>query len=107
MDVDISVFACLQLVSCHKKLAVKLFIQLIEDQAALRSYKGAVCVGIAFVANVADGLALRIHVIHHMDKIKFIVAVIAVAFCHSRVHCLKSAFYDIVHLLDRDPFFVQ
>ena len=58
--------------------------------------------GIALVADVADGLALRVDLVHHMDKISFVIAVIAVAFCHSRVYFFECSLHDIVHIADRN-----
>ena len=37
-----------------------------------------------------------------MDKISFVIAVIAVAFCHSRVYFFECSLHDIVHIADRN-----
>ena len=102
MDVDVAVLTGLQLVAVHEELAVQLFVQLVKNQASLRCNEGAVGVGIALVADVADGLALRVDLVHHMDKISFVIAVIAVAFCHSRVYFFECSLHDIVHIADRN-----
>ena len=107
MDVNVTVLARLQLVSCHEKFTVQLFVQLIENQAALRRHKRTVRIRIALVSDIADRLALRIDIVHHMDKVHLIIAVVPVALCHRRIHCLQGAFYDVVHLLNRDALLVQ
>ncbi len=107
MDVDISVPAGLQFVAVHEKFPVQFFIQFVKNQTALRRHQGTVCVRIAFIPDVTDGLAFGIHVIHHMDKIFFVIAVIPVALCHRRIHLVQRALHDIVHILDVDPFFAQ
>ena len=84
----------------HKKFTIKLFVQFIKDQASLCSYKRTVCIGITLITNITDCLTLGIYIIHHMDKVKFVISVIAVALSHCRVHSLKCSLYDVVHLLD-------
>ena len=107
MNIDITVLACLKFISCHKELAVKFFVQFIKNQAALRCHERAVRIRIALIPDIADRLALGVYIIHHMDEIKLIVAVVAIALRHRRIHRLKRAFDNIVHLLDRDAFFFQ
>ena len=107
MDIDISVPARLQLVPVHEKFPVQLLIQFIEDQTSLGRYQSAVRIGIALVPDVADGLALRIYVVHHMHKIFFVVPVVPVTLCHCWIHLLQRPLRDVVHVLDIDPLFSQ
>ena len=100
MDIDVAVFAGLQLISGHKKLPVQLFVQFIEDQAPLCGHQRTVRIGIALISNVTDGLAFGVHLIHHMDKIHFVIPVIPVAFRHRRIYLLKSALHNVVHILN-------
>ena len=86
MNINIAVLARLQFIPRHKKFAVQLFIQLIEDQAALRCNQCTIRVCIALVTNVADRLTLRVDIIHHVNEIHFVVAVIAVALGNCRIH---------------------
>ena len=102
MNVNIAILTCLTLVARHEKLLVEIFIQLIEDKAALRRHQRAVRVGVALVADVADRLALRVDIVHHMDKIHFIIAVVTITLCDRRAYLLQRALHDVVHLLDRD-----
>ncbi len=88
MDINIAILAGLQLVPGHKKFPVQFLVQLIEDQAPLCGHQGTVCVGIALIADIADGLALCIYIIHHMDEILLVVPVIPVALGHCRVHLI-------------------
>ena len=107
MNIDITVSACLQLVPVHEKFPVQFLVQLIEDQTSLGSYQSTVCIGITFISNVANRLALGINVIHHMDKVFFIIPVIPVALCHRRVHTVESTLHDIVHILNIDVLLAQ
>ncbi len=107
MDIDITVPARLQLIPVHKKLPVQLLVQFIEDQAPLRRHQRAVRVGIALVSDVANRLALCIDVIHHVDKILFIVPIIPITLGHRRIDLLQSPFRDIVHILNVDSLFSQ
>ena len=107
MNINITVLAGLKLVPGHEELPVKLFVQFIEDQAPLGSHKRAVCIRVALVADIADRLALGIYVVHHMDEIQLVIAVIPVALGHGRVHALQRALHDVVHLLDLNLFFSQ
>ena len=107
MNIDITVSACLQFITVHKKLPVQFLIQLIEDQASLGSYQSTVRIGITFISNVANRLALGINVIHHMDKVFFIIPVIPVALCHRRVYTVESTLHDIVHILNINIFLAQ
>ena len=102
MDINITVLACLKFIPVHEKLAVKLLVQLIEDQTSLGRHQCTVRVCIAFVTNVADRLALCINLIHHMDKVLLIVPVIPITFGHGRIYLIKRTLHDIVHLRDRD-----
>ena len=88
MDVNVAVLARLQFVPGHEKFTVQLLVQLIKNQAALRRHERAVRIRIALVSDITDRLALRIDIIHHMNKVHLIVAVVPVALCHCRIHCL-------------------
>ena len=107
MNIDITVPAGLQLVPVHEKFPVQFLVQLIEDQASLGSHQSTVRVGITFISNVANRLALGINVIHHMDKVFFIIPVIPVALCHRRVYTVESTLHDIVHILNINIFLAQ
>ncbi len=102
MDINIAVAACLQFLCRQEKFLIQFLIQLIEDQASLSRYKGRIRIGIFFVADIHDGLALFIDIIQHPDKILLIIPVIPIAFCHDRFHFFQCAFYNIVHNGDRD-----
>ena len=105
MNINITVFTCLKFITVHKKFAIKFFVQFIKDQASLCSYKRTVRIGITLITNITYCLTLGIYIIHHMDKVKFVISVIAVALSHCRVHSLKCSLYDVVHLLDLDLIF--
>ena len=107
MNINVAVSAGLQLVPVHEELPVQLFVQLIENQASFGGNQGTVGIGIAFITNVADGLALGIDVIHHVDKIFFIIPVIPVALCHRRIHTVQGSLHDVVHILDINIFLAQ
>ena len=107
MNIDIAVLTCLKLITVHKKFTVKLFIQFIKDQASLGSNQSTVCVGIALITDITDCLALGIYVIHHVDKIQFIISVIPVTFSYSWIYSLQGTLYYVVHLLDLDLIFSQ
>ena len=107
MDINIPVFACLQFVSGHEKFSVQLFVQFVENQAPLGGNQRAVRISVALVTDVADGLAFGVHLVHHMDKIMFVIAVVPVAFCHRGVDRLQSPFHNVVHLLYGDLLFAQ
>ena len=100
MDIDISILTCLQFITIHEKLTVKFFIQLIKNQASFRGNQCTVCIGIALVSDVTDRLTLGVHIIHHMNEVKFIVSVITIALSYSRVYSLQGTLYDIMHLLN-------
>ena len=104
MDIDIAVLARLKLITRHKKFAVQLFVQLIEDQTSLCRHQGTVRVGVTLVSDVTDRLALCVDLIHHMDKIQLVVAVITIAFGYCRIDSLESTFDNV---LDRDPVFFK
>ena len=105
MNVNVTVLTCLKFITVHKELPVKLFVQLIEDQASLGCNKRTVCIGIALITDVADGLALGVNVIHHVDEIQLVIPVIAVALGNCRIYTLQRSLYDVVHLLDLDLIF--
>ena len=107
MDIDITVPARLDLFRGHKKFLVKLLIKLIKNQAALRGDKGAVRISVLLVADVHDRLALLVDVVHHAHKILLVIAVIAVALRHNRLHVLQRTLHNIVHDLDRYLLLVQ
>ena len=105
MNINISILTCLQLVAVHKKLTIQFLIQFIKDQASLRSNQRTVGICIALVPDVTDCLALCIYVVHHVDKIKFIITIITIALGNCRIHTLQSSFNDIMHLLDLNLIF--
>ena len=107
MNINITVLTCLQFIAVHKEFSVKFLIQFVKDQASLCSYKCTVCIGITLVSDITDCLTLGIYIIHHMDEIKFVIAVITITLGNCRVYTLQSAFYDIVHFLDLNLVFAE
>ena len=107
MNINIAILACLALISGHKKLLVQILIQFIKNQASFGCHQCTVCVGITFISNIPDGLTLGIDIVHHMDKIHFIIPVIPVTFCHIRIHFFQGTFHNIMHLCNGNAFFSQ
>ena len=105
MNINITVLTCLKLITVHKELPVKLLVQLIKDQASLGSYQCTVCIGIALVTDITDGLAFGVNIIHHVNEIQLVIPVIAVALGNCRIHPLQCTLHDVVHLLDLDLIF--
>ena len=99
MNINITIFACLKLIAVHKKFPVKLFVQFIKNQTPLGCHQSAVCIRVALIPYVADGLAFGIDLVHHMNKVMFIIPIVPVAFCHRRIYLFQSALHNIVHLL--------
>ena len=102
MHIDITVAARLQFFGRQKELLVQFLVQLVEDQGTLGGNQCGVRVCILLIPDIHNRLALLVHIIEHAHKVLLIVAVIAVAFCHDRLHIFQSAFHDIVHHGNRD-----
>ena len=102
MNVNISILACLQLITVHEEFPVKFFIQFIEDQTSLGGNQCTVRIGITLITDVTDRLTLRIHIIHHVNEIQLIISVVAIALGNCRIHTFQGAFHNIMHLLDLD-----
>ena len=85
----------------------EMIIQFIKDQASLSGNQSTVCVGIALITNITNCLTLGIYIIHHMDKIQFIISVIPVTFGYSWIYSLQGTLYYVVHLLDLDLIFFR
>ena len=79
MDINVAVLACLQLIAIHKNLRYSSLFSSLKNQASLCRHKRTVRVGVALIADIADGLALCIHIIHHMYKVYLVVPIITVA----------------------------
>ena len=107
VHIDIAVTAGLDLLGRHEEFLIQLLIELIENQTSLGCDQSGVGVGILFIADVHDGLALLIHIIQHADKVLLIVAVIPVALRNQRLNLLQSALHDVVHDGNRNLIRIQ
>jgi len=99
MNINITIFTCLQFIAVHEKFTIQLFIQLIKNQTSLGCNQRTVCICIALISDITNGLALGINFIHHMNKIMFVISVITVTFGNRRIHFFKCSFYYIMHIL--------
>ena len=107
MDVDVTVLAGLKFVPVHEEFPVELLVQFVEDQASLGGHQSAVGIGVALIADVTDGLALGVDLIHHVDKVLLVVPVIAVALGHSGIDLVQGSLHNVVHLRNRDAVFAS
>ena len=107
MYIDISILTRLQFVAVHKEFPVEFLVQLIKNQPPLGRHQRAVRIRITFVPNITNCLALRIHIIHHMNEIQLIISIIPVAFCHRWIHPFQRSLHNVMHILDGNFFFPQ
>ncbi len=107
MDINISVTAGLNLFRGHEKFLIQFFVKLVKNQAAFGGYKGAVRISVLLIPNIHNGLALLIDIVHHANKILFVIPIVAVALGHNGLYILQRALYNIVHNLNRNLLFIQ
>ena len=88
MNINISVVIGLDFFLGHKKLLIKLTVELIKYKASSCTYKGRIRIGIFLVAYIHNRLAFAIYIIQHMYKILLVIAIIPVAFGHCRIYGL-------------------
>ena len=102
MNVDIAVIASLQLVSGHEKLAVQPLVEFVERQAAFCGNQGRIGVGVLLVPDEVNGAAFLVDLIHHVNKVHLVVAVVPVGLGDCRVEIVQHLFHNVVHFRDRN-----
>ena len=102
MHVDITVPAGLDLLRGHEKLLIQLLVQLIENQASFGGNQSGIRVGVLFVPDVHDGLALLVYIVQHPHEVLLVIAVIPVALRHDGLHLLQRALHHVMHHRNRD-----
>ena len=107
MYINITVTTCLDFFRCHEEFLIQLFVELVEDQTSLCGYQSGVRIGIFFISHIHDGLTLFIYIVHHLNKILLIIAVITVGFGYDRLYILQCTFHNIVHDRDWDLICLQ
>ena len=107
MNIDIAIPACLPLISGHKEFLIQILIQFIKNQAPFGGHQCTVRIGIAFISDITNRLAFGINIIHHVDKVHFIIPIITITLCHIRVHFFQSTFHNIMHLCNRDTLLLH
>ena len=107
MYINITVSASLNLFGSHKEFLIQFFIKLVKNQTSLCGNKGTVCIGIFLISHIHNGLTLFVYIIHHADKVLFIITVIPITFGNDRFYLFQCTFYNVVHDRNRNFFLLK
>ena len=102
MDVNIAIPASLTFVFRHEEAPVESLIQLIENQAALCGNQSRITVGVFFVTDITNRLAALVDLVHHVDEVFFVIAIIPIGLGNPRVDLFQNPLHETVHLIHRN-----